>query len=285
MNEGASSFALVSLPRGAGQARLEYRWIAPERRHTPLLVFLHEGLGSVDMWKDWPAQACAAAGCRGLLYSRPGYGRSTPRPMGEKWPVEFMHTQARDVLPALFRALELDPRAERPWLYGHSDGASIALLYAAMHPDALAGVVAAAPHVFVEDITVRNIAQARQAYLQGDLRQRLGRYHQDPDSAFWGWNEVWLDPAFRAWDIRPDLPRIACPVLAIQGEDDEYGTLSQIESIAAGVPRGRALALPDCRHSPHRDQPEAVARAVAEFIATAAGPGQEGAAAQDRRAT
>ncbi|CAM3551797.1 alpha/beta fold hydrolase [Bordetella flabilis] len=273
MKDGAPSLAWVDLPDATYPVQLEYSWIAPERRHAPLLVFLHEGLGSVDMWKDWPAQACAAADCRGLVYSRPGYGRSTPRPAGQAWPVGFMHTQARHVLPALFRALDVDARVDRPWLYGHSDGGSIALLYAALHPDAVAGVVAAAPHVFVEDITVRSIEQARQAYLQGDLRDRLGRYHADPDSAFWGWNEVWLNPDFRAWDIRAALPRIACPVLAIQGQDDEYGTLAQIDSIAADAPRGRALVLPGCGHSPHRDRPEAVMRAIADFIATAHGHG------------
>lgn len=260
---------------GTGQARvrvggralsLEYQWIGPERQGTPLLVFLHEGLGSLSMWKDWPARACAAAGCRGLVYSRPGYGRSTPRAAHEKWPVAFMHEQADAVLPALLQALGIDARRDPPVLFGHSDGASIALLYAARHPDAVAGVIAAAPHVFVEDVTVGNIEAARRAYLETDLRDRLARYHDDPDSAFWGWNDIWLDPAFRAWNIEAEIATIPCPVLALQGRDDEYGTLAQIESIARRAPRAAMRVLADCRHSPHRDQPEAVIDAIRGFL-------------------
>lgn len=258
--------------------RLEYRWIAQDKRDAPLLVFLHEGLGSVAMWKDWPDQACAAAGCRGLVYSRCGYGRSTPRPAEEKWPVDFMHDQARDVLPALLRAVGVDARRDRPVLFGHSDGGSIALLYAAMHPQAVAGIAVAAPHIFVEDITIASIEQARDAYLSTDLRARLARYHDDPDSAFRGWNDVWLDPAFRAWNIEGYLPRIRCPILAIQGEDDEYGTLEQVRGIARLAPQARVLALPDCRHSPHRDQPGILNRELAGFVAGIARGGPAGTA-------
>ncbi|SSW69812.1 alpha/beta fold hydrolase [Achromobacter agilis] len=246
--------------------RLECRWIASPRPQAPLLVFLHEGLGSVSMWKDWPQQVCEASGCRGLVYSRDGYGQSTPRPLQEKWPVDFMHGQAREVLPALLRALGVDARQDRPVLFGHSDGGSIALLYAAMHPDAVAGIVVAAPHIFIEDVTVSSIEQARQAYLQTDLRARLGRHHADADSAFWGWNDVWLDPGFRAWNIEEYLPRIACPVLAIQGVDDEYGTLAQIRGIRRLAPQTELLEIPGCRHSPHRDQPASVIQAVAGFV-------------------
>ncbi|ARP90127.1 alpha/beta hydrolase [Bordetella genomosp. 9] len=258
--------ASVPVQADGQEFRLEYQWIARERADAPLLVFLHEGLGSLSMWKDWPARVCEAAGCRGLLYSRPGYGRSTPRPAGEKWPVGFMHTQAHAVLPALFQALHLDARRDRPILFGHSDGGSIALLYAARYPDAVAGVIAAAPHVFVEDITVRNIQAARRAYLDTDLRDKLGRYHDDPDSAFWGWNDIWLDPAFRGWNIEAVLADIVCPVLALQGEDDEYGTLAQVESIARRAPHASMRVLPDCGHSPHRDQPQAVIDAIKEFL-------------------
>ena len=147
-----------------------------------------------------------------------------------------------------------------PWLFGHSDGASIALLYAAAFPERVAGVVAVAPHVFVEDVSVASIEQARDAYAATDLRQRLARYHDDPDSAFCGWNDIWLDPAFRAWNIEDMLPRIRCPVLAVQGEDDEYGTMAQIDAIARRVPQARLLKLPACGHSPHRDQPEGADR-------------------------
>ncbi|MBV7484197.1 alpha/beta fold hydrolase [Bordetella sp. BOR01] len=253
--------------------RLECHWIAPERRDTPLLVFLHEGLGSVSMWKDWPRQACAAAGCRGLVFSRYGYGQSTPRPADEKWPVEFMHDQAREVLPALFAALDIDAGRDRPVLVGHSDGGSIALLFAAMYPRAVAGIVVAAPHIFVEDVTVSNIAQARHAYLNTDLPARLGRHHADADSAFWGWNDIWLNPAFRAWDIQQYLPRITCPVLALQGMDDEYGSLEQVRGIRRAVPQTRLLEIPACRHSPHKDQPDVVIEAVADFVGGLNKPG------------
>ena len=243
--------------------RLEYAWIDPARVDAPLLVFLHEGLGSLAMWKDFPASLCAAAGARGLVFSRYGYGRSTPRPGAEKWPVGYMHDQALKVLPALFEQLGVvDP----PWLFGHSDGGSIALLYAAAFPERVAGVVAVAPHVFVEGLSVASIEQARIAYATTDLRQRLARYHVDPDSAFFGWNDIWLDPAFRGWNIEDCLARIRCPVLAVQGEDDPYGTMAQIETIARRVPQSRLLKLAACGHSPHRDRPEALVEAVDSFL-------------------
>ncbi|OZI48257.1 alpha/beta fold hydrolase [Bordetella genomosp. 4] len=246
--------------------RLEYRWLSPKRQDAPLLIFLHEGLGSVAMWKDWPQRVCDAAACRGLVFSRYGYGQSTPRPPAEKWPVTFMHDQAREVLPALLKALHIDADRDRPILFGHSDGGSIALLYAAMHPHAIAGLVVAAPHVFVEDVTIAHIEQARQAYLHTDLPTKLARYHADADSAFWGWNDIWLNPAFRAWNIQEYLPRIECPLLAIQGQDDEYGTMAQIHSIREAAAQTQLLKIPDCRHSPHIDQPDVVIRAVADFI-------------------
>ena len=215
------------------------------------------------MWKAFPATMCAAAGARGLVFSRSGYGNSTPRPTTEKWPVDFMHVQAERVLPALFAKVGLDRPA---WLYGHSDGGSIALLYAAAFPERVAGVVAVAAHVFVEDVSVASIEAARAAYVATDLRQRLARYHANPDSAFHGWNDIWLDPAFRAWNIEDCLARIRCPVLAVQGEDDEYGTMAQMDAIGRRVPQARLLRLPACGHSPHRDQPERVIAAVVDFL-------------------
>lgn len=261
-------------PRGAtatiewrGRAvRIEYAWVAPQRTQAPLMVFLHEGLGSLAMWKRFPLHLCDALGWRGLVYSRPGYGASTPRAAEEAWGLDFMHRQAHEVLPALLRALDIDSERSRPWLFGHSDGASIALLYAARYPQALAGAVVLAPHIMVEDLSVESIAQAREAYLRSDLRQRLSRYHDDPDSAFWGWNDIWLHPPFRLWSIREEIGTIACPLLAIQGLDDAYGTLEQIRGIARVVPHTRLLELPACAHSPHRDQPEAVISAVREFV-------------------
>jgi len=243
--------------------RIEYVRIAPERTDAPLVVFLHEGLGSVAMWKDFPQRLCNAGGYRGIVYSRPGYGRSTLRAEDESWDIDFMHRQAYEVLPPLLEAIGV---AEAPWLFGHSDGASIALLYAARFADRVAGVVALAPHILVEDISVASIEQARRSYLETDLPQRLGRYHDDADSAFWGWNSVWLHPSFRAWSIEAELESIRCPVLAMQGEDDEYGTLAQIHGIAARAPQTRLLALPQCGHSPHRDQPEQAIVATVSFI-------------------
>ena len=244
--------------------QIECQWISPERTNAPLIVFLHEGLGSIAMWKDFPAKVCEAANARGLVFSRPGYGRSTPRARDETWDVDFMHRQAHEVLPALFAALDLDD--EKPWLFGHSDGASISMLYAARFPERVAGLVLLAPHIFVEDVTVANIEQARLAYLETDLPKKLGRYHDDVDSAFWGWNRVWLHPPFRQWNIEAELDAIRCPVLAIQGIDDEYGTLAQIRGIARRVPGTELLELPDCGHSPHRDQPEKVIVATVSFV-------------------
>jgi pimeloyl-ACP methyl ester carboxylesterase len=242
--------------------RLELSWVGvPDSRH-PAVVFLHEGLGSVAQWKDFPERFCAALGLRGLVFSRYGYGRSTPRPHDERWAPDFMHRQAWEVLPALFAQLGL----VRPWLFGHSDGASIALLHAARHGGDLSGVVVMAPHIMVEEVGLASIRQAREAYLSGGLRERLARHHADVDSAFWGWNDAWLDPAFGAWDIRPEVARIRVPVLAIQGEDDEYGTLEQIRGIARLAPRTRLLELPGCGHSPHRDQPARIIEEAGRFI-------------------
>ena len=246
-----------------GQAiRLEYQWVGAVESGYPVVVFLHEGLGSIALWKDFPQQFCNRNGFTGLVFSRYGYGRSMPRPTDERWPVSFMHAQAHEVLPAFLAALGV----QRPWLFGHSDGSSIALLHAARFPDAVSGIVVAAPHIFVEELTIASIEQARETYLSTDLRAKLARYHDDPDSAFWGWNNIWLDPVFRAWNIKDQLPLITCPILAVQGEDDEYGTLEQIHGIQRMAPHTRLLVLPQCGHSPHRDQPEALIQEAARFI-------------------
>ena len=245
--------------RGVPQ-RIETAWVGEAQAATSPVVFLHEGLGSVAMWKDFPERFCTEHGLRGFVFSRPGYGRSTPRPHDQHWAPDFMHRQANEVLPALFAEVGI----ERPWLFGHSDGGSIALLHAARH--AVAGVVAIAPHLFVEDISVASIEQARDAYETTDLRARLARYHDDPDSAFRGWNDVWLSPAFRAWNIERDTETITAPVLAVQGEDDAYGTLEQIRAIARRLPKTRLLEIPGCGHSPHRDQPKTLTREAGRFI-------------------
>ncbi len=246
--------------------RIEHAWHRRGQADRPLLVFLHEGLGSVSMWRDFPARLCAEVGCRGLVYSRPGYGRSTPRAVEEAWGLDFMHRQAHEVLPALLQALGIDAERAKPWLFGHSDGASIALLYAAQFPRALAGAVVLAPHILVEDLSLASIAQARVAYAETDLRQRLARHHDDPDSAFFGWNDIWLHPPFRHWSIEDEITAITCPLLAVQGLGDEYGTLEQVRGLARRLAQTRLLELPDCGHSPHRDQPAAVIDAVRGLV-------------------
>ncbi len=273
--------ALVDIDWRGRQVEIETLWLQPgaigtadagadaaadlatsAERSRPLIVFLHEGLGSVAMWKDFPQQLCDAAGGRGLVYSRPGYGRSTFAADDDTWAPDFMHQQAFEVLPALLQALQVqDP----PWLLGHSDGGSIALLHASRC--SVAGVVVMAPHIVVEQLSLDSIGKARDAWLQSDLPQRLARYHNDAPRAFRRWNDMWLDPAFRNWDITDVLPHIHAPLLALQGVDDEYGTLAQIEGIAALVPQAQLLALQHCGHSPHRDQPKQVIAAVSRFIA------------------
>jgi pimeloyl-ACP methyl ester carboxylesterase len=222
---------------------------------------LHEGLGSVALWRDFPARLAEATGRRVLAYSRLGYGRSDP--LRGPRAVDFMHREALEVLPQLLDALEVRESV----LFGHSDGASIALIHAARGRRPVAAVIALAPHVFVERYGLEQIAAARRAYLEGALRSKLGRFHADVDSAFWGWNDIWLHPDFTAWNIEALLPDITCPLLAIQGVDDEYGTLAQIDRIERGARAVRRLELAACGHAPHRDQSEAVLAATADFLA------------------
>jgi pimeloyl-ACP methyl ester carboxylesterase len=243
-----------------GGRRIEYVRIDVARGPRPPLVFLHEGLGSVAMWRDFPGRAAHATGCDAIVYSRYGYGASTP--IEGSRGVRYMHDEALVALPALLDAL----RIERPILVGHSDGASIALIHAGSGLRPLTGVVAMAPHVMVEDISIASIEAAKVAFATTDLRARLARYHEDVDSAFRGWNDAWLAPAFRDWNIEEYLPRIACPVLAIQGEDDEYGTMEQLRRIGAAVTDVELVELADCRHSPHKDQPAAVLDALTRFV-------------------
>ena len=240
--------------------RLEFERIESLASQAPTIVMLHEGLGSIALWRDFPARLAAASGSTVVLYSRRGYGRSAP--LAGARSVDYMHEEALQTLPALLDALEI----ERPVLFGHSDGASIALIYAGASGRAVTGVVAMAPHVFVEDLSIAGIAAAREAYLRTDLRERLARYHMDVDGAFWGWNDIWLNPAFRAWNIEHLLPNIHCPILAIQGLQDEYGTLQQVERIAGHTDHFDLLTLENCRHSPHRDQPEAVLGRVTSWL-------------------
>ena len=244
--------------------RIEYERIDVGGGRRPVLVFLHEGLGSVTMWRDFPARVAEATRCDAIVYSRHGYGRSDP--LTAPRPVTYMHDEALVALPDLLDRLGV----ERPILVGHSDGGSIALIHAGAAGRPVAALALMAPHVMVEDVSVESIAAAKVAYETTDLRARLGRHHADVDSAFWGWNRVWLDPAFRLWNIEPYLPRVRCPVLAVQGADDEYGTMAQIERIAGAVPGVEVLALERCGHSPQRDRPDEVIEAITRFVARVA---------------
>jgi pimeloyl-ACP methyl ester carboxylesterase len=241
-----------------GPGEIEYEWIEAASADTQTLVMLHEGLGSVSMWRDFPRKLAAHLGCRVLVYSRHGYGQSAP--LTAPRALSYMHGEALVILPELLQRLDI----ERPLLFGHSDGGSIALIHASRHP--VRGVIALAPHVFVEDLSITNIAAAKVAFETGDLRKRLARYHADVDGVFRGWNDIWLQPDFRSWNIESFLPDIGCPVLVIQGQDDEYGTVEQMQRIARQTARVELQHLPDCRHSPHRDQPDRVLQAVAGWM-------------------
>lgn len=231
----------------------------PGARPGPTIVFLHEGLGSVALWKDVPARLVEQTGLSAVVYSRRGHGRSDPDQLPRA--PTFMHHQGEVVLPALLDALALDEVI----LFGHSDGASIALLAAARPDPRIQRLVLLAPHVFVEDLSIASIVAAQHAFVNGDLRERLAKYHADPIHTFRAWNDIWLDPAFRDWDIRDRLARVTCPILLIQGRDDAYGTLAQIDAIAAAT-HADALILERCGHSPHRDRRDVVLAAAAAFM-------------------
>ncbi|MDW5444544.1 alpha/beta hydrolase [Polaromonas sp. SM01] len=251
--------------------RLEVQRIAGSAALAPL-VFLHEGLGSVSLWtqrgQSWPEAVCLATGRAGLVYSRRGYGQSDPVPdvrsAGRLAP-DYMHREAWEVLPALLA----DQGITQPVLLGHSDGASIALLHASRYP--VTAAIVMAPHLMVEDIAVQAIAEAKLAFERSGnsagLRERLARHHADVDGAFWQWNDIWLSEAFRRFEIRPDCRRISAPLLAIQGINDEYGTLAQLDELALAAPQTVQLRLADCGHSPQRDQSSKTLEAVAQFLA------------------
>ncbi|OIR09124.1 2-succinyl-6-hydroxy-2,4-cyclohexadiene-1-carboxylate synthase [mine drainage metagenome] len=255
---------LMPLPGG----RLDVQWLAPQRPGAPTLVFLHEGLGSIRQWRDFPARLVAASGCGGVVYSRLGYGRSDPLTLPR--PFDYLQQEARTALPALLARLEI----ARPLLVGHSDGGSIALLSAALAPPpGLAAVIAMAPHIFVEDITLDGIRQAHAAYhaaKPGGLHAGLAKYHGDKTAdTFAAWAETWQRPEFRAWNVAAEMQRITVPVLALQGRQDEYATLRQIDGIVERLPPGlgRAVVIEDCGHSPHLQHPDQVLAALLPFIA------------------
>ena len=231
----------------------------------PTLVFLHEGLGCVAMWRGFPARLSAATGCPALVYSRQGYGGSDPVALPR--PLTYMHDEARLVLPELLHLLDI----RRTVLVGHSDGASIALIYAGSVADSATvdGLVLLAPHVFCEDVSVASIREARVAYLEGGLRAKLARYHGDNvEGAFWGWNDAWLDPRFRRWNLEEFLPNVRTPVLTVQGANDPYGTLAQLDAIERGCAGPFAkLVIPGCGHDPARDAEAITRESLSRFVA------------------
>jgi pimeloyl-ACP methyl ester carboxylesterase len=239
---------------------LEIRCLDAADPSRPTIVMLHEGLGSVSHWRDFPDRLAAQTGCEIVVYSRYGHGMSSvlkePRDIG------YIHEEAEEVLPAVLTNLGI----MRPILLGHSDGASIALLYAAKFPMSVSRLILEAPHVFVEDLTLESIAKVKMIWETTDLPRKLARHHADAESTFRGWSDIWLDPCFRSWNIESCLNKIRCPVMVLQGEDDEYATMAQIEAICGRVPDAQAIVLPQCGHAPHRDQPEATLKMIRSFL-------------------
>jgi len=241
-----------------GRRRIEVAELAGSAAE-PAVVLLHEGLGSVRLWRQFPADLHAATGRRVIAFSRFGHGRSEPPPQ-PRTPA-FFHAEALEVLPEVLGQLG----AETPVLVGHSDGASIALIHAGRHP--VTALVLMAPHVVVEEIGLAEIRETRRRYVEGDLRERMARHHDDVDAAFWGWCDVWLDPDFRAWSLEPDAERVSAPTLLIQGRDDPYGTLDQLDRIEARVRGPVERLVVGGGHSPHLEAPDDVVAAIAAFIA------------------
>ena len=239
---------------------LETRYIAPEGEHRPTIVLLHEALGSLSLWKDFPERLAHYTGCGVLAYSRYGHGKS--QRLKEKRDIGYIHHEGEVVLPELLDKFHL----EKPILLGHSDGGSIALTYAGAHPGKVSGLILEAPHVFVEDITVTGVLQAGAQY-QAGLRNKLSRHHQDTDGIFHAWHDLWSDPQFRKWSIESHLPAISCPMLLIQGEHDGYGTIAQLQRIQQQVSQTEICILPGCGHSPHREVTVVVLARIMEFMA------------------
>lgn len=248
-------------------ARLEYQSVQPEASTGPMLVLLHEGLGSLELWRDFPVQLAEACNAPVLIYSRQGYGRSSPVPLPR--PLDHLGVDGPDELGRVLDGLGL----EQVVLVGHSDGASIALAYAARQDPRVLGVVVLAPHVDVEQVCVEGVQRTVKAYARGDLRERLHAYHGDNlEGAFRGWSETWLNPAFAAWNLYPELPRIRVPLLAIQGQEDEFASPAQLEIIAREVAGPcRTVLLEHCRHFPQNQARPRVLALIAEFLAALPG--------------
>jgi pimeloyl-ACP methyl ester carboxylesterase len=235
---------------------------------APVIVFLHEGLGCLSIWRDFPQRVAKATGCGALVYSRYGYGRSTICEAG--FDLDYMHREALETLPRLLDHFEI----ENPILHGHSDGASISLIHAGGAGRAVRAVIVEAPHVFVEPESIVGLQMALDAFENGGLKEGLARHHDNAERTFRSWNDVWRGDGFREWNIEAYLPTIAAPVLMIQGIDDAYGTLAQLDAIQAGVPgRCERLVLEDCGHAPHRERPEDVLAGETSFLMEVLGDG------------
>lgn len=240
---------------------LEYRYIGGRFAAAPTIVMLHEGLGSAALWGAFPDRLAEATGCAVFVYSRAGYGASSPVPLPR--PLTYMHDEALQVLPRLIEAIGL----ERGALLGHSDGASIAALFAGGIADPrIEAISLFAPHFFTEDFGLMEIARAKELYETGDLKQRLARWHQHVDVSFYGWNGAWLDPGFRTWNITEHLPRIRCAVQIVQGEADPYGSMRQVDVLVKHCPMTEVVALPKVGHAPHREAADATLAAVGGFF-------------------
>lgn len=248
-----------------GSKKLEIQWHNKEIKDRPTLIFLHEGLGCIRMWKDFPEKLSRKAKCPALVFSRFGYGSSDPDPL--PWKINFMHSQALKILPAIIQQTQI----KNYILIGHSDGGSIGIIFSGSPfvkgLKGLKGLITEAAHVFCEDITVNCIQQAKINYKQKNLKLLLEKYHKkNCDNAFYGWNDVWLNPRFIHWNIEKYLPKIKVPMLAIQGRQDQYGTIQQIKSIKNHVKNVETALIDDCRHSPHLEQPEKTLKTMVQFI-------------------
>ena len=257
-----SEIVSLSLPHSI--VNIEYRWINPEKTEWPLIIFLHEGLGSLSMWRDYPESLCNLGKFRGLAYSRAGYGKSTEIPSRRKYETDYMHNEAQQTFPAVLASMGVGD--ESPIFFGHSDGASIALIYASCFPGKVSAVIALAPHYFVEEKALTGITETGELYRVTEMKTKLGRYHDDPDLIFRRWHDAWLSQPFRDWNIGPLISKIQCPVLAIQGQNDEYASMQQIDGIKNLAPQTELLKIENCRHSPHKDQPQIVTSATMDFL-------------------
>jgi pimeloyl-ACP methyl ester carboxylesterase len=264
----AAPISLVEIEWQGQCLSIEHQFIEPiQTKNNDCIVFLHEGLGCVSMWRDFPTQLCNAVGMRGLVYSRPGYGQSSSMSNCANWQIDFMHIQAKEILPALLKTLDLTGLNHfQLHFFGHSDGASIAIIFASLFPELCKSLVLLAPHIMVEEITLTGISKAHQAYQSGQLLTALAKYHHQAALCFESWSSIWLSPAFTTWDLYPEVSQLQCPVLAIQGLQDQYGTMSQIEQIKVLHANTSLLQLKQCGHSPHKDQSASVIQACSRFF-------------------